>query len=199
MSGSSPGSAASRSKTGFAEFQPRHLALARSRIVLPSMLRRLILLTVLTALIGVATISVWIPAFIYRPTPLTRPDPAAWGLPSARIVRIPSGPSDRLFAWWVPPPRKSAPVAHYPWPISKRFDARACRGQASYRRIWRPLVRLSRLWPQYRTLERGQPGCGLKSGLRLASAVGRAAQPDRRDRSVPGRCPRRPAECVTAC
>jgi pimeloyl-ACP methyl ester carboxylesterase len=65
----------------------------------------------LTALIGVATISAWISAFIYRPTPLVRPDPAEWGLPTARVVTVLSGPSDRLFAWWVPPPNKSAPVA----------------------------------------------------------------------------------------
>jgi hypothetical protein len=63
------------------------------------MLRRLILFVLLAALIGLATISAWIPAFIYRPTLLTRPDPAAWGLPSARVVTILSGPSDRLFAW----------------------------------------------------------------------------------------------------
>jgi pimeloyl-ACP methyl ester carboxylesterase len=75
------------------------------------MLRRLILLVLLAALIGVATISVWIPAFIYRPTPLTRPGPGAWGLRTARMVTITSGPSDRLFAWWVPPPNKRAPVA----------------------------------------------------------------------------------------
>jgi pimeloyl-ACP methyl ester carboxylesterase len=75
------------------------------------MLRRLILLVFLAALIGVATISVWIPVFIYLPTPLARPAPVAWGLPMANIVTITSGPSDRLFAWWVPPPNKSAPVA----------------------------------------------------------------------------------------
>jgi len=75
------------------------------------MLRRLILLALLTALIGVATISVWISAFIYRPTRLARPDPATWGLPTARVVTIMSGPSDRLFAWWAPPPNQRAPVA----------------------------------------------------------------------------------------
>lgn len=75
------------------------------------MFRRLILLVLLAALLGGAMISVWIPAFIYRPTPLARPDPAAWGLPTARVVTIRSGPSDRLFAWWVPPPNQWAPVA----------------------------------------------------------------------------------------
>ncbi len=74
------------------------------------MFRPPILPVLLAALIGVATISVWIPAFIYRPTPLTRPDPAAWGLSTARVVTIKSG-SDRLFAWWVPPPNQRAPVA----------------------------------------------------------------------------------------
>ncbi len=84
---------------------------ARSRLVIPHMLRHPTLLMLLAALIGVATISVWIPAFIYRPTPLARPDPAAWGLPQARVVTILSGQSDRLFAWWGPPPNRQAPVA----------------------------------------------------------------------------------------
>jgi pimeloyl-ACP methyl ester carboxylesterase len=45
----------------------------------------------------------WISAFIFRPEPLPVSNPAAFSFSGAREVTFPSGPSDRLFAWWAPP------------------------------------------------------------------------------------------------
>ena len=66
--------------------------------------------TGLVLLLGLATASLWISAFIYRPSPLSNPDPQAWSLPTARSVTIRSGTSDRLFRWWLAPPTATAPV-----------------------------------------------------------------------------------------
>ena len=64
----------------------------------------------LAVLLGLATISIWISAFVYRPTPLSNPDPSAWSLPTAKSITIRSGPTDRLFGWWLAPPNSTAPV-----------------------------------------------------------------------------------------
>ena len=69
------------------------------------MLWRALIAVLAPLVIGFATISLWIPAFIYRPTPLSPSDPTAWGLPGAHAVRFSSGPADHLFGWWLSPPR----------------------------------------------------------------------------------------------
>lgn len=74
------------------------------------MLRHGFALSGLALLVGLATVSIWISAFIYRPSPLLQPAPSAWFLPTARGVSIRSGANDRLFGWWLPPPTTTAPV-----------------------------------------------------------------------------------------
>jgi pimeloyl-ACP methyl ester carboxylesterase len=74
------------------------------------MLRGILATVLLAGMIGILTVSFWIPAFIYRPAPLSRPNPSDWGLPGALSVTISSGSADRLFGWWLPPPSPMAPV-----------------------------------------------------------------------------------------
>lgn len=74
------------------------------------MLWRLLSAVIAAVLIGIASISLWIPILIYRPAPLTQAAPSAWGMPSARIVSVPSGRGDHLFGWWLRPPTRGAPV-----------------------------------------------------------------------------------------
>jgi len=73
--------------------------------------KRVLAFSLIAGLIAIATISIWVPVFIYRPIPLLRPNASAWGLPAAQEVTIPSGAGNRLFGWWLHPPNPAAPVA----------------------------------------------------------------------------------------
>lgn len=88
----------------------RTLAFVQARIILRLMLRHALATSVLTVLLGFATVSIWISAFIYKPSQLSNPAPSAWSLPTARSIVFRSGASDRLFGWWLPPPTATAPV-----------------------------------------------------------------------------------------
>lgn len=70
----------------------------------------MLLCALIGAVIGIVTVPMWIPALIYRPASLHPAEPAAWGLPAARVVSIPSDRSDHLSGWWLPPPKPDAPV-----------------------------------------------------------------------------------------
>jgi fermentation-respiration switch protein FrsA (DUF1100 family) len=48
--------------------------------------------------------------FIFRPTPLDRPDPHEWGLHEAKQITFRAIAGARLSGWWQPPPTLEAPV-----------------------------------------------------------------------------------------
>lgn len=74
------------------------------------MTARHILLSILVApAIALLTISFWIPLFIYRPEPLERTDPRAWGIGDGRLVTIPSN-GERLVGWWLRPRERDGAV-----------------------------------------------------------------------------------------
>lgn len=56
------------------------------------------------------TLPVWIPVLVFRPTPLTRTDPAAWALPRTTFLRIGTRGGEAITAWWSPPVHRSDPV-----------------------------------------------------------------------------------------
>jgi fermentation-respiration switch protein FrsA (DUF1100 family) len=56
-----------------------------------------------------ASVAYWIPAFIYRPQPLSFHEPSRWGLGGAQEVSFMSG-GDRLAGWWAPPRNPASPV-----------------------------------------------------------------------------------------
>lgn len=49
---------------------------------------------------------------LYHPSE-ARPDPADFGLPSVKVVRIPTADGVNLFAWWHPPASPGKPVIAY--------------------------------------------------------------------------------------
>lgn len=72
--------------------------------------RRCIGVFLLVASLGVVTIQLWVPAFIYRPTALIRSDPRSWGLGKAMAMRVPYRDGTTITGWWSPPARVDAPV-----------------------------------------------------------------------------------------
>ena len=50
------------------------------------------------------------PFFIFRPAPLSPPEPAAWGLAGARQISFAAPDGSRLTGWWLAPPGPAAPV-----------------------------------------------------------------------------------------
>jgi len=82
---------------------------APRRSVLPTAARLGLLLLLMTC-VGLATVSLWIPALIYRPTGLDRADPASWNIPQATLVAIPSTHGGALSGWWAPPGSPDAQV-----------------------------------------------------------------------------------------
>jgi pimeloyl-ACP methyl ester carboxylesterase len=57
-----------------------------------------------------ATVQFWIPALIFRPTPLEKTDPAAWGLRGAVPMQARYGDGTSITGWWVRPPKPGSPV-----------------------------------------------------------------------------------------
>jgi len=72
--------------------------------------RRSLVLFLLLAAAALATIQYWIPAFIYRPTPLKRPEPQSWGLNGATLIRARYGDGTVVTGWWSPPAGPNSPV-----------------------------------------------------------------------------------------
>jgi pimeloyl-ACP methyl ester carboxylesterase len=72
--------------------------------------RRFLALLLVSAALALATISLWIGFFIFRPAPLAETDPRIWGLEQARLVSIRSG-GETLSGWWAPPRDAGGPVA----------------------------------------------------------------------------------------
>lgn len=60
--------------------------------------------------LGLATVQLWVPAFIYRPTVLNRSDPRMWGLREAAAMRVPYDDGTAVTGWWSPPANADAPV-----------------------------------------------------------------------------------------
>ncbi|RYF17551.1 MAG: alpha/beta fold hydrolase [Oxalobacteraceae bacterium] len=72
--------------------------------------RRCIGVFLLIVSLGLVTIQLWVPAFIYRPTSLNRSDPKMWGLREATAMRVPYNDGTAVTGWWSPPADADAPV-----------------------------------------------------------------------------------------
>ena len=72
--------------------------------------RRCLAFAILTVLLALGTIQFWIPAFIYRPAALSRPDPRSWGLKNGIMVKIRYGDGTAITGWWNPPGTSDSPI-----------------------------------------------------------------------------------------
>lgn len=96
-------------KTGYDSAASLDRTTNRVRFI-PMTARRCIGVFLLVASLGVVTIQLWVPAFIYRPTALIRSDPRSWGLGKAMAMRVPYRDGTTITGWWSPPARVDAPV-----------------------------------------------------------------------------------------
>lgn len=71
---------------------------------------RCIGVSLLVISLGLVTIQLWVPAFIYRPTVLNRTDPRMWGLRKTAAMRVKYSDGTVITGWWSPPVDADAPV-----------------------------------------------------------------------------------------
>lgn len=75
--------------------------------------------------LALATIQFWIAAFIFRPTPLHRTEPDAWGITNAVAMKAEYGDGTEITGWWHPPAQPIAPVVLIAHGRSANISSRA--------------------------------------------------------------------------
>lgn len=73
-------------------------------------IRRCIGLCLMAVVLAFATVQLWIPIFIYHPTPLYQTEPRSWGLKGAVPMQVAYGDGTAITGWWQRPTHENAPV-----------------------------------------------------------------------------------------
>lgn len=89
-----------------------------------TVLRGLAVLVFLAAL-ALAGVQLWIPLFVYRPSPLANLDPARLGLSHVAVMRVRYPAGDSITGWWSPPRAPDSPVVMIVHGRSANIAARA--------------------------------------------------------------------------